>query len=238
MWSPLDRYDDKTKEDFDVGELLKYALRYDDGEVIGVSKKRKDTSPVPDDCDTPDSSTRQKTYDVPCYVTKENDTFHKICSNAGIADGKRRGYLEWLEERHNIGRRRSDGANRELLIKDPFITKTRHTRFQAGCNIPLPAGESWNDKLREKNIGADLQNEEHMNSYIAETYCAMACQEQRLKTRCRRGSTKAQGKAITHYACCVSPSLSSLSASSPLTVASTYLLVPGSWVNNVYRENY
>ena len=29
MWSPLDRYDDKTKEDFDVGELLKYALRYD-----------------------------------------------------------------------------------------------------------------------------------------------------------------------------------------------------------------
>ena len=51
-----------------------------------------------------------------------------------------------------------------------------------------------------KNIGADLQNEEHMNSYIAETYCAMACQEQRLKTRCRRGSTKAQGKAITHYA--------------------------------------
>ena len=56
-------------------------------------------------------------------VTVENDTFHKICSNAGIADGKRRAYLEWLEERHNIGRRRSDGANRELLIKDPFITR-------------------------------------------------------------------------------------------------------------------
>ena len=62
----------------------------------------------------------------------------------------------------------------DTVIKDPFITKTRHTRFQAGCNIPLPAGESWSDKLKEKNIGADLQIEDHMNSYIAETYCAMA----------------------------------------------------------------
>ena len=82
-------------------------------------------------------------------------------------------YLEWLEERYNIGRRRDDGERREFLIKDPFIRKTRHTRFQPGCNIPKPAGQSWLDKLKEKDIGSDLKNEEHMNCFIAESYCNM-----------------------------------------------------------------
>ena len=69
---------------------------------------------------------------------------------------------------HDIGRQLQKGSKRKYMIKDPFKSKTRATKFEAGVLIPKPTGESWRDALVKHGLESDSKNIEAINSRLAE----------------------------------------------------------------------
>ena len=161
-------WEDGGKSYFDIQDMLNYCINHTHGST--VTQVIPDTqSESSDDEDTIDSVTaaceqKRSEFDstsVHYYSTKDDDTWHKVCTALDIPHGQRKLYYQWLREHHKYGH---SGCYPFKFI-NPYGSSRKTSKFIAGVPFPSPNGGAWDALLMPDNNG-DI-NVIHMVNHLA-----------------------------------------------------------------------
>ena len=174
-------YDDGDSEHYDVEDMINYCIKRVDGTTNDVVQGG--TSEVGVDF----------IKDHPVYLTKNRDTFERVCNAINVPQGQRRLYYEWIGEHFGMGHQHKDTVG-GLHFVNPY-GGGRATRFDADVRFPLPKGDSWQRKLDDHKTRSDAGNTMHIDAYLAETHMLMHINIERLKERMSYDETNANAIA-------------------------------------------
>ena len=164
-------YDDGDSEHYDIDDMIKYCIKLVDGASIGVIRDEKSDANV------------DLIGDHPTYITKNRDTFERVCNAINVPQGQRRLYYEWLGEHFGMGHKHKDTQG-GLHFVNPY-GGGRATKFDANVRFPLPQGDSWMHKISDHQAKSQECNTAHIDAYIAETNMLMHVNEIRVKDMMR-----------------------------------------------------
>lgn len=172
------QWSDGSKSDFDMVEMRKYCVLRscgypDQGKWI-----------VEDASDVKAVTSRLDKLKLQYYVTKNNDSWPKICNAMRIEYNQRKLFYQWLSEQHGYGLispKQSDSFKDPAIetppwmkFYDPYSTyhpKTRqHNKFRKGIPFPYPVGGAWNELVI---LGQDKEENPNQAPKILESQIHM-----------------------------------------------------------------
>ena len=153
------QWSDGTKSDFDITEMRKFCVLQQHGPPNSgdwINSNCSDITAV---------KTRLGKLKVSYYVTKENDSWSKICNSMKINYNQRQMFYDWLSTVHGYGAIAPDDSDRFefeqddkppwMKFYDPYSTfhaKTRQlNKFRKGVPFPYPCGGVWEKMLQQMN---------------------------------------------------------------------------------------
>ena len=157
-------------EDFDAGDMEKYAIRFVDGTNSAVKciDEGDGFDPSDDEIEKddhvgqviPDKSTDVADLggvDTEWYTTSEDlQTFVDVCDNLKLSKADRVEYFAWLKEEFKIGNNRSFKTDADaLFFPSPFTQESKgkaYTKFKVGTRFPRPEGRRWRDFLAGRPV--------------------------------------------------------------------------------------
>ena len=154
------QWSDGSRSDMDINEMRKYCVLNSDGTKETGDSHQNDIEAV---------RRRLDQTHVQYYLTKENDTWAKLCNAMDIEYSKRKPFYRWLQETHNYGSINMYDHMPWLRFNNPYsVQKAPHkrtpVRFRKQVPIPYPCGGEWHQKTKNNT---DKENGNQMGSIHA-----------------------------------------------------------------------
>jgi len=142
------QWGDGTKEDMDVNEMRKYCVLSTDGQQPDQPWQAASEN------DLDAVQRRLNDLKMAYYVTKNGDTWSKICAALSIEQGHRKLYYAWISKYHGYGSVKHDDIEVPWMkFIDPYSTARPKviTKFQRGVPFPHPHGGEWHCMITSSN---------------------------------------------------------------------------------------
>ena len=147
-------YDDKSSEDWDKNEMVKFAIDFIDGQA--PTNEREEEMEAEED--ESEEKSRDVFENVEVYETKRSTKWRALINALGLDPSQGKEYYDWINATFRRGEDHRDGRGNSIYFKDPYGGGThKKLEFRKGTRFPKPIGEEW-EKWREKKRANDNAN--------------------------------------------------------------------------------